>query len=53
MSYIKQQIIEQSLTIPNVVSSQVTFQSFENRQLSGQIQVIDTDGAINNVAFGG
>ena len=52
MSYIKQQIIEQSLTIPNVVSSQVTFQSFENRQLSGQIQVIDTDGAINNLAFG-
>ena len=53
LSYIKQQIIEQSFTIPNVVASEVTFQSFANRQLSGQIQIIDTDGAINNIAFGG
>lgn len=51
ISFIKQQIIEQSLTIPNVDSVDVTFQSFKNRQLSGQIQIIDTDGAINNVAF--
>ena len=53
LSFIKQQIIEQSLTIPNVVSVDVTFQSFENRQLDGQIQITDTDGATNTVAFGG
>jgi hypothetical protein len=52
LSFIKQQIIEQALTIPNVVSADATFQSFANRQLSGQVQVIDIDGAINNVAFG-
>jgi hypothetical protein len=53
MSFIKQKIIEQAFTIPNVVAVDVTFQSFENRQLAGQIQIIDTDGAINHVAFGG
>lgn len=53
LSFIKQQVVEQAFTIPNVTSANATFQSFENRQLSGQIQVIDTDGAINNVAFGG
>lgn len=53
LNYISQQMITQSLTIPNVVSAKVTFQSFTDRVLSGQIQIIDTDGATNNVAFGG
>jgi len=53
LNYISQQMITQALTIPNVVSAKVTFQSFTNRILSGQIQIIDTDGATNNVAFGG
>jgi hypothetical protein len=52
LQYIQQQMIEQAFTIPNVVEAQVQFQSFENRSLSGQIQIIDTDGAENNVAFG-
>lgn len=52
LQYISQQMIQQAYTIPNVVSAQVQFQSFENRSLSGQIQIIDTDGAENNVAFG-
>ena len=53
LNYISQKMIEQSMTIPNVVEAKVTFQSFSNRVLSGQIQIIDTDGATNNVAFGG
>lgn len=52
LQYISQQMIQQAYTIPNVVEAKVQFQSFENRSLSGQIQVIDTDGAANNVAFG-
>ena len=46
-------MVEQCLTIPNVSAAEVTFQSFTDRVLSGQIQIIDTDGAVNNVAFGG
>ena len=53
LQYIGEQIQDAALTVPDVVAAQATFQSFANRQLSGQIQIIDTDGAINNVAFGG
>lgn len=53
LQFISQKMVEQALTIPNVSAAEVTFQSFTNRVLSGQIQIIDTDGAVNNVAFGG
>ena len=52
LPFIEQKLIEQAFTIPNVADAQVTFQSFKNRELSGQIQIIDTDGNTNNVAFG-
>ena len=53
LQYVSQQYVTQSLTIPNVVSAQVQFNSFEDRILSGQILVVDTDGTTNTVAFGG
>lgn len=53
LQYVSQQIEAACYTIPNVVAAEVSFTSFENRSLAGQIQIIDTDGAINNVAFGG
>jgi len=53
LQYIADQMQDQAKTIPNVVDSKATFTSFKNRSLAGQIQIIDTDGAINNVAFGG
>lgn len=53
LQYIAEQIQNEALTIPNVVAAQATFTSFKNRSLAGQVQIIDTDGATNNVAFGG
>ena len=53
LQFISQLMVNQAMTIPNVVAADVTFQSFNDRILSGQIQIIDTDGAVNNVAFGG
>ena len=53
LPFISQKIVTTALTVPNVVSAQVTFTSFNNRELAGQILIIDTDGAANNVAFGG
>lgn len=53
LQFIKQQMVTQALTIPNVSSAEVNFESFTDRILSGQMQIIDTDGATNNVAFGG
>lgn len=53
LQYISQQLEAASYTIPNVVAAQATFTSFQDRNLAGQIQIIDTDGATNNVAFGG
>ena len=53
LQYVAEQMSEQALTIPNVVTANITFQSFTDRELSGQIEIIDTDGTINNVAFSG
>ena len=53
LQFIKQQMVTQALTIHNVSSAEVNFESFTDRILSGQMQIIDTDGATNNVAFGG
>jgi hypothetical protein len=53
LPYISQRIVAAALTIPNVVSANVTYYSFKNRVLSGQILITDTDGTTANVAFGG
>lgn len=53
LQFISQKMVEQCLIIPNVSSAKVTFQSFTDRELIGQIEIIDTDGTINNVAFSG
>lgn len=51
MQYVKSQMEAAALTVPNVVKAQCLFASFSGRALTGQIQVIDTDGVINNVSF--
>ena len=53
LNYVAQQITTSALTVPDVADAQVNFTSYQNRSLAGQIQIIDTDGAANNVAFGG
>lgn len=53
LPFVSQQIEEACYTIPNVAAVEVSFTSFDNRSLAGQIQIIDTDGVTNNVAFGG
>lgn len=50
--YVSQQIQECALLVSDVADIQVYFTKFQNRILSGQIQIIDTDGAMNNVSFG-
>lgn len=44
LSYVKQQYINQALTVPEVVQAKVFFSSFTDRTLSGQIQVVNQDG---------
>jgi hypothetical protein len=53
LQYIAQRLQDTALTVPDVAAAKATFTSFQNRSLAGQIQIIDTDGATNNVAFGG
>ncbi|CAB5151723.1 hypothetical protein UFOVP148_59 [uncultured Caudovirales phage] len=53
LQFVSQQIQEAAFTIPNVVSAEVSFTSFTNRVLEGQILITDTDGVTANVAFGG
>lgn len=51
MLFVKKQIEAAALSVPNVVSAQVVFSAFSNRELSGQIQITDTDGNTNTVGF--
>ena len=51
--YVKQLMETTALTVPDVAEVRVNFTSFNNRNLAGQIQFIDTDGVANNVSFGG
>jgi hypothetical protein len=39
------------LTVPGVVSARCLLANLKGRALSGQIQIIDTTGATNNVQF--
>jgi hypothetical protein len=51
LQYIKAQVEKAALTVPGVVSARCLFAAFNRRALTGQIQIIDTTGASNNVHF--
>lgn len=51
LSYVKQLIVNAALSVPNVASAQVVFSGLKDRVLTGQIQVIDTDGQQLGVKF--
>jgi hypothetical protein len=51
LSFIRQQVINAALSVPNVAEAKVTFDGFSGRQLTGQVQIIDTDGVAANVSF--
>lgn len=51
MLFVKKQIEAAALSVPNVVSAKVVFSAFSNRELSGQIQITDTDGNTQTVGF--
>lgn len=51
LSFVKQQIITAAKTVPNVAEVKVVFVSFSGRKLTGQVQVIDTDGVSADVSF--
>ena len=48
---VRQQIITEALKVPNVVNAMVVFVGLVGRVLSGQIQIIDTDGNEIGVTF--
>ena len=52
LPFLKQKISKAALSIPNVVQVEVIFNSFQGRQLSGQVQILDTDGQAANIPFG-
>ena len=48
---IRQQFIQQALLVPDVVNAQVFFSGFNNRVLTGQIQVTNTAGVLSVVSI--
>lgn len=51
LQFIKAQIEKAALSVPGIAKASCSFVSFSNRQLTGQVLVIDTDGVENNVSF--
>lgn len=51
VSLIKKRIEEAALTVPEVAQVQSVFVSFTDRGLTGQIQIIDTQGQQSGVTF--
>ena len=51
LSYIKNQLVNAALTVPEVASAQVFISSFENRQLAGQVQITTTSGTTSVANF--
>lgn len=51
MSFVSDQIVKAAESVPNVQSATFVPTDFSNRTLSGQIQIIDTDGNVNNIGF--
>lgn len=50
-SLIKEYLSRAAMTVPGVVSVQVVISGLSRRQLTGQIQFIDEDGAKQGVTF--
>ena len=51
LQYLKAQIEKTALTVPDVASARCMFVSFDDRTITGQIQIIDKTGESNNVQF--
>lgn len=51
LTLIRSYLLDAALLVPEVVSAAVYFSSFENRELSGQVQVTDVDGNITAGSF--
>lgn len=51
LSLVKTQFVRAAMRVPGVVAAQAFITSFENRRLSGQIQVTDKQGRITGAGF--
>jgi hypothetical protein len=51
LSFVRKQITNAAFTVPNVEKVNVVFAGFSNRLLTGQIQIIDSDGVASDVSF--
>jgi hypothetical protein len=50
-SLIKARLVAAALTVPNVVQARVVNLGLNNRQLTGDVEVIDTAGQLSRVSF--
>lgn len=51
LSLVKAKFVAAALRVPGVVSAQVFISSFQDRTLSGQVQITDTTGTITAATF--
>lgn len=51
LQFIRAKIEAAALTVSGVVKARCTFASFAGRVLTGQVQVTDAAGMVNNVSF--
>jgi hypothetical protein len=51
LTYVKSQLVNAALTVPEVASAQVFISGFAGRQLSGQVQVTTASGTTSVASF--
>lgn len=51
LAYLKSQFVAAALTVPGIVSAQAFISQFVDREIHGQIQVVDKNGVISVAAF--
>ena len=51
LALIKQWLVEQALTVPGCTNPVVYITSFSGRQISGQVQFVDSNGLVQTASF--
>ncbi|WP_145536949.1 hypothetical protein [Yersinia alsatica] len=51
ISLVKSHLVSAAMSVPSVTSAECVVVSFKNRELTGQVQITDSDGVVSLVSF--
>lgn len=51
LSFVRAKMYQAAMRINNVQKTEIAFNQISNRNLTGQIQIVDTDGNVQSIGF--